>query len=99
MTTLTVPSGVEISVDTGCIEASAIIDAPDEKREWVAEWWRSNRKEWGRLQQLRKGTRVPCPYCKAKLGRRGLCQICYDGFWSRDQAIDHCLDEMEMANK
>lgn len=62
-------------------------------------WWRSARKAWGRLQQVRKATRVRCPFCSGHSRGGRWCPMCYDGFWSRDEALLHHYDEMEMALK
>jgi hypothetical protein len=60
------------------------------------KWWRRSREAWGRLQQVRKGTRVCCPFCS---GARVGCPMCERGFVDRDEAIDHYEMDMEFAGK
>lgn len=59
-------------------------------------WWRRSRRVWGQLQQVRKGTRVRCPFCAG--ARRG-CPMCELGFVGRDDALAHYETEMEFAHK
>lgn len=66
---------------------------------WVDDWWRHNRKLWGKLQQVRKGTRVKCPCCDGS-GAGGECPLCGgEKFLDRDEALSHLEMEMEMACK
>lgn len=68
-----------------------------EVSDWVYKWWKRNRVQWCRLQQVRKGTRVHCPCCG---GHRAPCPLCGgDRFLDRDDAIGHLEMEMEMAHK
>lgn len=79
-----------------CRDSMARMRAARE-HDWVSEWWSGNRKLWGRLQQVRKGTRVLCPCCG---GHRAPCPLCGgDRFLDRDDAIGHLEMEMEMAHK
>lgn len=65
--------------------------------DWIGDWWRDNRMRWGRLQQVRKGTRVRCWFCSGG-GRQ--CPLCDGfGFLGRDEALEHLEMEMEMAHK
>lgn len=59
-------------------------------------WWRRARKAWGRLQQVRKGTRVRCPFCA---GARVGCPMCERGFVDRDAALMHYETDMDFACK
>lgn len=71
-------------------EAKALM--PAEAR----HWWRRSRAAWGRLQQVRKGTRVRCPFCA---GARVGCPMCERGFVDRDAALMHYETDMDFACK
>jgi hypothetical protein len=81
-------SGLERELDE--LERKPMSDAAAEV------WWRASRRAWGRLQQVKKGTRVRCPCCG---GAHGGCPMCSCGFVDRDEAIAHYETEMEFACK
>lgn len=57
-------------------------------------WWARARRAWGRLQQVRRGTRVRCVY-----GCRSGCPMCEFGFMDRDEAIRYLECDMEISLK
>lgn len=67
--------------------------------EIAAEMWRHARRQLGRLQQVRKGTRVRCIYCHGRMrDLNGIC-MCDGGFLSRDHAIAYLENDMEVLEK
>lgn len=60
--------------------------------------WTLARLLWGRLQQVKKGTRVKCWLCRRQVACG--CPLCgNDGFVDRNDAIRHCEFEMELEWK